>query len=189
MNKELRQIAQSDFQLEDRHVEGYAVVFDSESEDIGWTEIIHRGAITDETIQKSDVLAKLNHNDEKILARSKKGKGSLSLEVDERGVKYSFDAPKTALGDELLEYLKRGDISSSSFAFTMSKEEGAEKWEKRNGKIYRHIYKIDRLWDVSPVWTPAYSETSCSARYEEVKATSEEIDNKMNLIMEEIEQL
>lgn len=187
--KEVRNLKESDFQFDGRHVEGYAVVFDSESEDIGWTEIIHRGAITDETIQKSDVLAKLNHDDGHILARSKKGKGSLNLEVDERGVKYSFDAPKTALGDELLEYLKRGDISSSSFAFTMPKEQGAEKWEKRNGKIYRHIYKIDKLWDVSPVWTPAYPATTCCARYELVKANLEEIHNKMKLLMDEITQI
>lgn len=187
--KEVRNLKESDFQFDGRHVEGYAVVFESESEDIGWTEIIHRGAITDETIQKSDVFAKLNHDDSHILARSKKGKGSLTLEVDERGVKYSFDAPNTALGDELLEYLKRGDITSSSFAFTMPNDGKGDKWEKRNGKIYRHIYKIDKLWDVSPVWTPAYPATSCSARYELVKANLEEIHNKMKLLMDEITHL
>ncbi len=188
---ETRQI-QSNFTIdsESRTVEGYAVVFDSESEDLGWIEVIHRGAITEDTIANSDVFARFNHSDEKVLARSKQGKGSLSLTVDDKGVKYRFQAPKTALGDELLEYLHRGDITSSSFAFTIPKEEeGAERWYKKDGQIYRDIYKIDKLYDVAPVFSPAYEATSCSARYEEVKANSDEIDKKMELLKKEIEEL
>lgn len=185
---ETRQI-QSDFSLNDRTVEGYATVFESPSVNIGWTEIIHRGAITEDTIKNSDVLAKFNHSDDKILARSKNGSGSLLLEVDDKGLRYMFDAPKTALGDELLEYLHRGDISQSSFAFTIPKEEGAERWYKKEGTIYRDIYKIDKLYDVSPVFQPAYEGTSCSTRFAEVKAQSDEIDNKMDLLYKEIDEL
>ena len=116
------------FDTEGRTVEGMAVVFDSPSEDLGWTEVIHRGAITNETIEKSDVFAKFNHQDDKVLARSKNGKGSLLLEVDDNGLRYMFEAPKTATGDELLEYLQRGDISSSSFAFSINRKDAdAEK--------------------------------------------------------------
>ena len=187
---EQRQI-QSNFNVSySRTVEGYAVVFESESENIGWREIIHKGAITEETINNSDVFAKFNHDSNKILARSKYGNGSLLIEVDDNGVRYMFESPKTALGDELLEYLHRGDITSSSFAFSIDKNDStAERWYKKDGIIYRDIYKIERLYDVSPVFSPAYSETSCSARFEEVKATSQEIDNKMNLLLDEIEAL
>lgn len=186
---ETRQI-QSNFKTdENRTVEGYAAVFESPSEYIGWTEIIHRGAITQETINNSDVLAKFNHNDEKVLARSNKGNGSLLLEVDDNGLRYMFESPKTELGNELLEYLTRGDITQSSFAFTVSKDKNAERWHKENGIIYRDIYKIDKLYDVSPVFQPAYSETSCCKRFKEVEAQSNEIDNKMNLIIEEINKL
>lgn len=105
----------------------------------------------------------MNHdNNRGILARSRRGKGSLSLTIDEKGLKYSFDAPKTALGNELLEMLRRNDITSSSFAFTVASD--GEKWEKRDGKYYRTITKIDRLYDVSPVYCPAYSETSVACR-------------------------
>ena len=188
MKQEIRQIS-NNITNTDRSVEGYAVVFESQSENLGFYEVIHRGAITEDTIKESDVFCKFNHSDEKILARSKYGEGSLSLEVDDKGVKYRFEAPNTALGDELLEYLNRGDLASSSFAFTVSKEEGSERWHKANGVIYRDIYKIDKLYDVSPVFQPAYEATSCSARYKEIKATSDEIDNKMNLFKEEIEKL
>lgn len=189
--KEIRQI-QSNFKVdnESRTVEGYAVCFESPSENIGWVEVIHRGAITEDTIKRSDVFAKFNHDDNKILARSKNGEGSLLLEVDDNGVRYMFDAPKTALGDELLEYLHRGDLSQSSFAFTIDKSDStAERWHKENGVIYRDIYKIDKLYDVSPVFQPAYGATSCSARFDEVKAQSDEVENKMNLIKKEIESL
>lgn len=174
---------------ETRTVTGMAVVFNSDSENLGFIERIHPEAITEDTINSSDVLAKFNHDDNKVLARSKYGKGSLKLSIDERGVAYEFESPKTALGDELLEYLERGDISASSFAFTISKEEGAEKWTKRNGTIYRDIYSIDRLYDVSPVFNPAYSATTCSKRFQDVQALSEEIDKKMDLIKTEFENL
>jgi HK97 family phage prohead protease len=188
MKMETRQL-NSEFKVDSRTVEGYAACFDTPSVNIGWIEIIHRGAITEDTIKNSDVLAKFNHSDDKVLARSKNGSGSLLLEVDNIGLRYMFDAPNTALGNELLEYLQRGDITSSSFAFTIPNEAGAERWYKKDGQIYRDIYKIDKLFDVSPVFQPAYEATSCSARYSEVKALSDEVDSIMNLYKEEIDNL
>jgi HK97 family phage prohead protease len=148
-----------------RHVEGYAVVFESQSEDLGFFETIDRGAITQELVDNSDIFALLNHDDDKVLARSNKGVGSLKLTVDERGLKYEFDAADTQLGNDLLEYLKRGEISTSSFAFALDyNDPEAETWERKNGANYRTIHKIVYLHDVSPVWNAAYSATSVSQR-------------------------
>ena len=148
-----------------RHVEGYAVVFDSQSEDLGFFEVIERGAITQELVDNSDVFALLNHDDDKVLARSNKGVGSLKLIVDDRGLKYEFDAAETQLGNDLLEYLKRGEINTSSFAFALDyNDPEAETWERKNGANYRTIHKIAYLHDVSPVWNAAYSATSVSQR-------------------------
>lgn len=148
-----------------RHVEGYAVVFESQSEDLGFFEVIERGAITQELVDNSDIFALLNHDDDKVLARSNKGVGSLTLTVDERGLKYEFDAAETQLGNDLLEYLKRGEISTSSFAFALNyNDPDAETWERKNGKNYRTIHKIAYLHDVSPVWNAAYAATSVSQR-------------------------
>ena len=148
-----------------RHVEGYAVVFESQSEDLGFFETIDRGAITQELVDNSDVFALLNHDDEKVLARSKNGVGSLKLTVDERGLKYEFDAAETQLGNDLLEYLKRGEINTSSFAFALDyNDPEAETWTRKNGTNYRTIHKIAYLHDVSPVWNAAYSATSVSQR-------------------------
>ena len=148
-----------------RTVSGYAVRFETESVNMGFVEVIKRGAITDETIKTSDVFALLNHNENTVLARSNHGVGSLTLRVDNDGVYYEFEAPNTANGDELLEHIKRGEISQSSFAFTVSNEDGAESWTKRSdGVIVRQINKISRLYDISPVYQPAYTETTCSRR-------------------------
>ena len=162
-NLEIRAIS-NEVQVDSRNITGYAVVFESISEDLGFRERIMKGAITDETIKKSDVFCLLNHDSTKVLARSKYGEGSLKLELDERGLKYSFTAPNTDLGEELLEHLQRGEIDSSSFAFTVSLDEGSEKWYTVEGVQYRDIYKIDELYDVSPVYQPAYQETTVSKR-------------------------
>ena len=162
-NLEIRAIS-NEVQVDSRNITGYAVVFESNSEDLGFIERIMKGAITDDTIKKSDVFCLLNHDSTKVLARSKYGEGSLKLELDERGLKYSFTAPNTDLGEELLEHLQRGEIDSSSFAFTVSLDEGSEKWYTVEGVQYRDIYKIDELYDVSPVYQPAYQETTVSKR-------------------------
>lgn len=149
-----------------RSVEGYALLFDTPSDGLSFTEIIERNAL-DGVIAKSNVFALLNHDSERgILARSKNGEGTLTLTVDDKGLKYRFEAPHTALGDELLEYLRRGEISESSFAFIVS--EGGDTWERgSDGAWKRTIHQIDRLFDVSPVFDAAYSATSVCLRGKE----------------------
>lgn len=166
IEKEIRYINEVRASEDSRIVEGYALVFESESEDMGFIETINRDAITDEIIAKSDVFCWLNHDEKRgCLGRSKKGKGSLKLSIDDRGLKYEFAAPKTALGDELLESLRRGDITSSSFAFSLPLDGSGEKWEKKeDGTHVRTITKFERIYDVSPVYTPAYSDTTISCK-------------------------
>lgn len=148
---------------ESRHIEGYAIVFNSLSNDLGgFREIIEQGAITDELIKNSDILCLMNHDIKKgVLARSYQGRGSLKLDIDEHGLHYSFEAPKTALGDEVLEGIRRGDISKCSFAFVC----GEDVWDKdeKTGEYIRHVKKIKNLYDVSLVYHPAYEETEVKA--------------------------
>lgn len=183
MNTDNKEIRKAEIRTAEsgRLVSGYAVRFDVESVNIGFVEIIHRGAITTETINESDVFALLNHNEQTVLARSNHGTGSLKLSVDNDGVFYEFESPQTIYGDELLEHIKRGEISQSSFAFTVSPEDGAEKWTKRSdGVIQRDIYKIARLYDISPVYQPAYTETTCSKR------ALEKLDEIQNMTTDEM---
>ena len=178
-----------------RTVSGYGSVFNSQSEDLGFIETIDPNAITDETIKRSDVFATLNHDMDKILARCKYGSGSLELKCDDKGLYYRFDAPNTDLGDELLEYLNRGEIDSSSFAFTVKRDE----WKNGDdGKHYRRILEIDQIFDISPVFCSAYPEAICQKRnkpsdYVDKINTLEkrDMDNKekLNQLEEEIKKL
>lgn len=148
--------------MDSRTVEGYALVFGKQSRDLGgFTEVIEPTAL-EGILEKSDILCLLNHNEDRgILARSKYGTGSLELTIDDVGLKYRFEAPNTALGDELLEGLKRGDISTSSFAFTIDKDT----WTKNeDGSYLRTINQFKELFDVSPVYKEAYPDTSVALR-------------------------
>lgn len=158
---------------ESRHIEGYGSVFNERSLDLGgFVEMIAPGAF-DGVIDRSDVKCYLDHNPEKgILARSRNGKGSLSLVIDEKGLRYEFDAPHTNLGDEVVEGLKRGDYSQSSFAFTVDDEV----WTKEaDGSYLRTITKIGGLYDVSIVANPAYEGTSVALRSLDAFKAQEEI--------------
>lgn len=181
-------------EVSDRLVSGHAVVFGTWSNDLGFYEMILKGAITEDTIKRSDVICKLNHDDQKVLARSKYGEGSLILEVDDKGLKYTFEAPRTQYGDELLEYLRRGDITGSSFAFTIEEDEFSYQWpfdKDADPVLCREVIKVDKLFDVSPVFTPAYEKTSVQnkRKLEEVELKSNEINQIMDATIEEFEKL
>lgn len=155
---------------EGRHVEGYALLFGVESRvlcdwcaDEPFVEVIERGAITEELLRGSDVKCLYNHDRGRLLARADKGEGSLMLTLDDKGLKYAFDAPRTADGDMLVEQLGRGDIKGSSFAFSC--DEGAVRYSRgKDGMLHRTIIAISALYDVSPVIDPAYTQTSVTAR-------------------------
>lgn len=166
MNKERRNLADAP-QLREgtegqsRKIEGYALVFDSMSVDLGGFREKIEPAALDGVLERSDVLALFNHNPERgVLARSRQGEGTLELTIDEKGLRYSFEAPNTALGDEVLEGVRRGDIAGSSFAFTVEKDS----WEKNGEEVTRTIQRFGQIFDVSPVIHPAYEQTSVDAR-------------------------
>lgn len=182
-NTEVRAVAR-----DSRKVEGYALLFNVESNDLGgFTEIITEGAL-DGVLEISDVFALLNHDRNRgILARCKELSGTLSLSIDNKGLKYEFEAPHTALGDELLEMLRRGDITESSFAFTIA--DGGDVWIKGVGDTYlRRIIKFAKIYDVSPVYTPAYNGTKVDCkRFKEIQSIdSEQLKEYYNQLRKEI---
>lgn len=146
---------------DDRILEGYAIVTNSESEDLGFREVISPEAL-EGIIEKSDCLMLLEHNRDKgLLARSRFGKGSLQLSVDEKGLKFRFKCPNTTLGDEAYEGVQRGDYNNCSFAFVADKDE----WRKKdNGEYLRTIKSFKYIKDCSIVAEPAYSSTTVSCR-------------------------
>lgn len=146
-----------------RTITGYASKFETWSEPIyGWfREQIARGAF-DKT-DMNDVIMVFNHDISGILARSTSG--TLKLSVDKVGLRFEFDAPETTLGNDMLELVRRGDISKCSFKFVVETDE----WryaDDKNGLEYdeRTVKAISRLYDVSLVTYPAYKDTEASVR-------------------------
>ena len=141
-------------------VEGYAIVFDEETligdEERGFIEVIDKGALASTNMK--DVPFKYNHNDVTlILARTRNG--SLSLEVDEKGLKIRAELIDTTSNVDIYKSLVAGLLDKMSFAFTVK----SQSWD-RSGKIpKRTITAIDRLFDVSVVDLPAYDQTSIQA--------------------------
>lgn len=138
-------------------ISGYASVFNRMSENLGgFREIIAPGAF--DNVLDNDVRALFNHDANFLLART--ASGTLRLSVDEEGLRYEFEPPNTTAGRDLVESMKRGDITQSSFAFTVR----SDSWEERDGTMIRTIDKVDRLFDVSPVTYPAYPDASVGLR-------------------------
>jgi len=149
---------------ESRNIEGYGIVFNKESRDLGgFREIISPSAV-EGVIEKSDILALMDHKMERgVLARSTNGQGSMRLTTDSKGVKYSFTAPNFDLGNELVEGVRRGDIRGSSFAFSV-KPEGATYEQRRDGSVLRTITQFDGIFDMSPCYRGAYVDTTVALR-------------------------
>ena len=134
-------------------IEGYAANFEQVT-DLGYfKEQIARGAFDD--VLEDDVRLLLNHEGAPM-ARTKNG--TLELSVDEDGLKYRAALADTQDGRDLYKLIKRGDISQSSFAFTISEQDWSE------DRSTRTVVKMGKLLDVSPVTYPAYSTTTVAAR-------------------------
>ena len=155
MKKETRNFNVS-LDNDSRILSGYAAVFNSESKDLGgFTEMISPTAF-EGVIERSDVFAVLDHDRNKVLARSKMGKGSLELNIDEKGLQFRFESPNTTLGNDVLSMVKRGDLTDASFCFTVEDEN----WQKReDGSYLRTINKIGDLFDVAICYNGAYPES------------------------------
>lgn len=166
---------------ESRRISGQAIVFDSWSRDLGgFIERILPGAVTEDLLLNSDVVMNVNHDNDQMLARSVNGEGTLSLELREDGVWFSFDAPETERGNELLYNVRVGNLYECSFACTILKDDIKR---YREGDVYvQEITRINSLHDVSIVTHAAYAATSVFARSEEeAKAEFEEIKSEVDI--------
>lgn len=142
-----------------RKLTGYAALFNSETKIGSWfREVIEPGAFKDAIARPDDVRALFNHDPNFVLGRNVAG--TMTLEEDSRGLKYTVTLPDTQVARDLWTSVERGDVSQSSFAFAVD----AEEWREMTSDVPLRVVKSVRLYDVSPVTYPAYNETSVSAR-------------------------
>lgn len=165
---------------ESREVEGYAAVFGKRSVNLtpGSTyrevyEVLEPGCMDAKLLRESDVVLTAFHDNTKILGRSTNGKGTLTLSLDETGLKVRCTLARTNTADELLEMIKRGDVSGMSFAYItdeydsencVSYEREAEKSADGKDVWVRHVKRVNMLFDVTIAGHPAYPQTSVATR-------------------------
>ena len=139
-------------------VEGYAVVFESQT-DIGWCkEVIDKNAFNG--CDMSDVCMKYNHeNNVLIMARTRNN--SLQLLIDDKGLKIRAELIDTQNNRDIYKMIQAGLLDKMSFAFTVSSE------DVDYDTNIRRITGIDKLYDVSVVDVPAYDTTEIYARSKE----------------------
>lgn len=157
----LRQIEDSEEQV----IEGYALKFNKESSILGsfymkFRELIDAHAL--DGTEMNDVVATFNHDQNQVLGRVNV---NLELTVDNIGLKFRVKPTDTQYARDLIANIKAGVINQCSFAFTIPDEDGAEEWvdsDEEGVDYVRTIMRIDHLYDVSVVTTPAYPDTEAT---------------------------
>ena len=176
------QVREDENGQQSREVNGRAIVFGVRSVNLTpWSstrvvyEVLEPGCLTQELINRSDVIYNLNHNSSvlNVLGRFRNSeKDTLKLELRADGVYNSCELPQTTAANDALELIKRGDINGQSFAFEDDWEdtENGVSYERTNETIdgkevwIRHVKRIIGLYDVSIVTHPAYEQTSVATR-------------------------
>lgn len=163
---------------ESRTIEGYALKFGVRSRLLcdwwnNYYEVLEPGCVTREMLDKQDIKLTMFHDRQLVLARSNKGNGTLSYEVDKVGVKFWAEMPHTVDGDKALELVSRGDIAGCSFIYSTDEgdSENAVSYERLDEKgddgediLLRHVKRIDNVYDFTITTDPAYEQTDVSKR-------------------------
>lgn len=158
-----------------RTITGRAIVFDSPSRVLmnskgkPYTEYVRSSAITQELIDNSDIIFNYNHDNTRMLARSIQGKGTLNVELRDDGVYFSFEAPDTELGNEILWHLRHGNLFDCSFCFSIGDEQKDINWWRDENGLNAEIVNIVGLYDMTVCAIGAYSDTDVSARNAELR--------------------
>jgi HK97 family phage prohead protease len=163
------EVRKSDTESKTGTLQGYAAVFNAESNDFGgWREIIEPGAFRKDLFAKTDVRALVDHDSGRVIGRTKNG--TLRLKEDSRGLLMELDLPNTQDGRDLAESVNRGDIDQMSFGFLIREED----WSEGKGYQIRHVKDVE-LVEVSVVAFPAYPQTEVGKRsFESLKGTAPE---------------
>ena len=159
-------------------------------------EILEPGCITQELINRSDVVYNNNHSNDiaNMIGRCRNGKGTLTLALREQYVESECDYPNTTVANDTLEQIRLGNVYGMSFAFEddWQDTENGVSYERTNETVdgkevwLRHVKKIVALYDVANVTHPAYEQTSVGTR-EQSDRINEAIDAQLKREVDEQE--
>lgn len=158
-NEHDRRLLNVDFEVrelsegEGTMITGMALRFNRPSEDLGFIETLDERCL--DGADMNNVVALVNHDSNQVLGRTGK---NLRLQVTNEGLSFEIDPIDTSYTRDLMKNMRAGLIDKCSFAFSIAKD--GDVWQKRSdGKYERTVTRIDRLYDVSVVTSPAYEDT------------------------------
>jgi HK97 family phage prohead protease len=173
---ETRRIQINDFELREgptgdgMSFTGYAAVFNSDSEPLPFIERIAPGAFKKSLKSRMPIKMYMNHDSSMLLASTRSK--TLRLQEDSKGLLVEADLPDTTVGRDLSVLMKRGDVDSMSFGFSVPS--GGDKWS--DDGMSRELRQV-RLHEVSVVTGfPAYTATSASVRSLDILAERTGVD-------------
>jgi HK97 family phage prohead protease len=138
---------------------GYAAVFNRHSQNLGgFVEQVDPSAFTKSIADAVPVMARMNHDDAHLLGTT--WAGTLTLEADGTGLRYTVDLPDTQAGRDAKVLAERGDMKWSSFAFRTIEDA----WSQTEQGFPLRTLRAVQLVDVAPVNSPAYLDTTVGLR-------------------------
>lgn len=142
------------------HIFGYAACFGKLSRKLGgFVEQVGLTAFNEaRTDNWPDVICRYNHHDDMLLGTTHAR--TLTLAIDETGLAYDVEPPQAR--SDVLEYVRRGDVRHSSFAFRVYP--GGDSWGVSEFNYPMRTLHSIQLVDVAPVLDPAYPDATAGAR-------------------------
>jgi hypothetical protein len=164
MSKSERRSIQQEFRVspegEPTTIGGYAAVFDSPTSIAGlWTEVVDSHAFDNVIGARPDVRSLFNHDPNYVIGRTTAG--TLTLSIDARGLAYVATPPTTSWASDLIVSMRRGDITGSSYGYTVARDQWVD---NADGSVTRTILEIGELFDASPVTFPAFDAATSTVR-------------------------
>jgi uncharacterized protein len=148
--------AVTELRARERRLEGYAAKFGVEARIGDFIETISSGAFKSSLAANPDILALVDHDRSRVLARTRSG--TLKLNEDSQGLSFDLSLPETQNGRDVLALAERGDLGGMSFAFTVDKN--GERWTG-NRRELRSVNLVEI--SVVSAW-PAYEGTTVNPR-------------------------
>lgn len=189
MEKENRSLKSSEVRAvpdeNNRIISGYALKFNTWSDDLGgFIETISPNALDGTDL--SDVRCLVDHDPSQILGRTTAG--TLKLEVDDVGLRYTCTLPNTQLAKDVHENIRLGNLNQCSFGFILAND--GDSWVTGEDGLYRRtLNSFSELTDVSVVTYPAYRDTDVAPALRKKNQLENELIQKQRRIRLELELL
>ena len=148
-----------------RKIRGYAIVFNSLSQDLGGFKERIDPAAVDRTLSEGlDVRALVNHDTSLVIGRTRAG--TLQLRKDSRGLAFVIEPDEEiSYAKDIMRAVARGDVSGMSFGFRTLEDT----WDYETEPWTRTVNDM-KVSEISICSFPAYTQTDVTVAQRSMNA-------------------